>query len=709
MAVDQYALCPCGSGKKIKFCCADLIGDVEKIHGMIEGDQPRAALRHVEQTLAKKPGRASMLDLQAMLQLSLGEIDEARVTIEGYLAQHPDSPSAHAQHALLLIETENGRAAIAPLQRALELIDQDMPQRVLETIGAVGHALLVQGDIIASRAHLWLHTSINPTKESPALTLLVQMNRMGSLPLLMRENLFLHNFPNDVSWADEGANAAHLAAQGKWSAALEVIEDLDTEHGDLPEIVYNRALLYGWLGDSEMFVEGLHRYASLEGVPTDDAVEAEALAQMLDDKLEEQTLDSFLCTYEIKEFDSLIERLGKSKKTVAYDPDPNDHPSEDGPPPSHSFLLLDCDVPESGKDLTKNEVPHICGFLAVYGRQTDRQERLTLAIDKDDTFSETIENLKTIGGDALGDSVGEDEKIREFILVEQALSWRWHFPNDTPPDKRRELLAEEQLVAITERWPAVPRAALNGKNPLEAAKEESLRVPLLATILFLEQAAQSVSYFEQTRQLRDKLGLPEPATLQGDAIDAAHLPLVRLPRVDFPSLSDKNLLQLYRRCILADVSLLITLVCREAVTRDLEPMGLSKSVIYQQLATRHDDPGDALHWIDQAREWAESSGQSTGEWDLAEFTLQLRENNTDEAMRLLEHLRAEHFEEPGIAAAVYETLQMIGAIPPQGAEGSMPAMPMGEAADVESEQDGGKIWTPDSDQPASKKSALWTP
>ena len=77
-------LCPCGSGKKVKFCCSDLIGDIEKIHRMIEGDQPRAALRHAEQTLAKYPGRASVLDLKATLELSLGEFDSARATIDEF-------------------------------------------------------------------------------------------------------------------------------------------------------------------------------------------------------------------------------------------------------------------------------------------------------------------------------------------------------------------------------------------------------------------------------------------------------------------------------------------------------------------------------------------------------------------------------------------------------------------------------------------------
>src|SRR3989304_3196565 len=102
MAVDPYAPCPCGSGKKLKFCCTDLVGEIEKIHRMIEGDQPRAALRHVEQTLARHPQRASLLDLKATIEMSLEEIDSARHTIDQFIQSHPDSPTAHACHALLL-------------------------------------------------------------------------------------------------------------------------------------------------------------------------------------------------------------------------------------------------------------------------------------------------------------------------------------------------------------------------------------------------------------------------------------------------------------------------------------------------------------------------------------------------------------------------------------------------------------------------------
>ena len=40
MSVDKYAVCPCGSGKKIKFCkCKDSVGQMDQVLTMIEGGQ----------------------------------------------------------------------------------------------------------------------------------------------------------------------------------------------------------------------------------------------------------------------------------------------------------------------------------------------------------------------------------------------------------------------------------------------------------------------------------------------------------------------------------------------------------------------------------------------------------------------------------------------------------------------------------------------
>src|SRR3954462_4273837 len=200
MAVDPYAMCPCGSGKKLKFCCTDLVGEIEKIHRMIEGEQPRAALRHAEQTLATHPGRASVLDLKATLELSLGEIDAARETVAKFVASNPDSPTAYACQALLLAELGESRPAIDSLQKALALVDREMPLRVYEALGAVGGALLESGHILGAQAHLWLHAALAPKEDARAREVLAALNHYSGLPLILRDQLRFRPWTDNVPW-----------------------------------------------------------------------------------------------------------------------------------------------------------------------------------------------------------------------------------------------------------------------------------------------------------------------------------------------------------------------------------------------------------------------------------------------------------------------------------------------------------------------------
>src|SRR5262245_12773473 len=172
MAVDPYAPCPCGSGKKLKFCCADLAADIEKIDKLASSDQPHAALRHVEKLLAKEPDRASLLDIRAMLELSLQELDAAEKTLQHFLAKHPDNPSAHAQAALLAAARGDSAKAVARLQDALERTTDSAPARVFEAIGGVGHALLLDGQFVAARAHLLLYAGMAPQGDNRAIELL---------------------------------------------------------------------------------------------------------------------------------------------------------------------------------------------------------------------------------------------------------------------------------------------------------------------------------------------------------------------------------------------------------------------------------------------------------------------------------------------------------------------------------------------------------
>jgi hypothetical protein len=705
MPVEPYALCPCGSGKKLKFCCGDLAGEIEKIHRMIEGDQPRAALLHVEQSLAKHPGRASLLDLKAALELSLDEIDAARVTVDQFIEKHPKSSTARACQALLLAETGDPSGAVRALQRALDVLDEDMPQRVLEAIGIVGQSLLASGHLLAAQAHLWLHSAIAPPEDTRSRELLIGLNHQSGLPSILREQLRFRPWPTDAAWAKDAQQAAELADQGRWQQATAIVDRLGQQYGAEPTLVYNRALLGGWLADERALVNGLHAFAQL-AVRLDDAIEAEAIAQLLEPERHDEQFDSVVQTYAVNDLDALAASFSSSRRVEPVQVDSASFPA-DQPRPRTTYALLDKPMPASGADLAAADVPGLAAIIAVYGRQTDQPERLEITLDKGPAFDEALTALKEITGPALGE-LAKEVVVGKVSATQLALYKRWQFPRDTRRDVRIRLLDEDLQTAIVERWTVVRQPVLGGKTPREAASDPELRIPLMAAVLILEQGGKSSRHLDAVAALRQSLGLPVPEAIDGTGLDFAAIPLVRVQRLNLETVSDDALVHLYRRSLVAGVAVTLSRLAREVLQRPTLSKRIPPAEAYRRIIAAEHDPDRALALVDEARRMSASAGEATAGWDLSELQLHIVSGNAAEFQEVLERIEREHLHEPWVAQELYRILVEAGMIPPAG-------LPMDSPIDEEAAvvgsipESSSGIWTPDSDRPAGKKSSLWTP
>jgi hypothetical protein len=458
-------------------------------------------------------------------------------------------------------------------------------------------------------------------------------------------------------------------------------------------------------------VAGLHAYSQLE-VPLDDAVEAEAIAQLLDPQGKEELLDSVARVYRIADMDRLGERLTSDGRVQSFEVDPAEFAGRDQPRPQQTFVLLDRPLPTTGEGIRRQDVPSLAGVIAIFGRQTDHEERLELTTDRGPAFDTTVAALAEICGDALGE-LSEERVVGSITLTEQALNWRWHFPADTPPAVRRRLISEQRHIAIVERWSGVPRSGLGGKTPSEAASDPQLRVPLMAAVLILEQGSNNRGDGTSIAVLRDKLGLPQPAPIEPRGVDVAHLPMVRVPRLNLESVADEDLVQLYRRSVLTAARAATAKLAREAVSRPLLAKRIPPADAYRRLIAAEDDDMQALALIQEARQRSEAADESTASWDLAELELHIASGNGQAAQTMLARIERLHMDDPQVASAVYQLLYEAGVIRPEdvaatrtAASEPVPAMAGGGAA-PKSEN---RIWTPDSDRPAGgKKSSLWTP
>ncbi|HVT29280.1 MAG TPA: tetratricopeptide repeat protein, partial [Lacipirellulaceae bacterium] len=303
-----------------------------------------------------------------------------------------------------------------------------------------------------------------------------------------------------------------------------------------------------------------------------------------------------------------------------------------------------------------------------------------------------------------------EKVIGSVSPTDQALNWRWHPPHDTPRDVRRRLIDEERRVAIVERWPKLPQPALHGKSALEAAGDPEFRIPLMASVLVLEQGGNIDRDADSIAELRRELHLPQPETIEPGDQPMSALPLVRVSRLNVTALVDDDLIVLYRRSILVGAHAATLRLAREAAGRPSVADRIPPADAYQRMIAAERDPDRALVLINAAREHSKAAGQSTASWDLAELELHITTGNVDEAKEMLARIERDHRDDPQVVAALYQLLYETGIIADQQpVHAHAHEMAPAATAAGASEPGGSRIWTPDSDRPSGGKSTLWTP
>src|SRR5262249_25261525 len=150
-------------------------------------------------------------------------------------------------------------------------------------------------------ALLTLILSIHPQSEL-ASNLFVQVNNSTSIPVQFKEPPFLEPCPTDASWKPQFDAAVAELSRARWKSAAEKFAALSVQEPQAPAVWRNLAKLRSWLADSPGAVEALRHFASLD-VPLEDAVEAEALAQLLDENVPEDLVDVLKVTYTVNDFD----------------------------------------------------------------------------------------------------------------------------------------------------------------------------------------------------------------------------------------------------------------------------------------------------------------------------------------------------------------------------------------------------------------------
>ena len=708
MSFDPYSPCPGGTGKKIKFCCADLQTELQKIDRMLDGEQIAGTVEHIERVEKDHTHRACLLALKTELQMAQKQYEPARKTIDEFLQHHPTNPVALANDAILMAMAGEQERAVNQLQTALEQSAESISPRVYEALGVVANMLLLKQRLPAARAHFILQASLGGEHDQRALNVLMQMNSTASMPTLFKEDLQLapcaENVPGKAEF-DEALKAGQLA---KWRAAEKQFAAILPQAEKLPVLWRNLALLRSWLGDNEGAVKAWRTFATLDvplDVSLDDAVEAEATAQLMEPDPVGDPLDVVTLTHFIPDFEALEARLAADKRASRLQVDLRQLAEEGAPPPRGAYFLLDRPLPATGAGLTRNDVPGVYGQFFLYGKETDREARLEFVVIRDAQFETAKQTLMAVAGDAIRANF-EEHVTSHASAMQSALSFNWRFPDDTPEELREKLVAEQQRTTLLTCWPATPMRLFGGKTPADAASDPSQRIKLLAAILNLELSATEPGREEIYKQLRGQLGLPSAGPIDPQAVDVASVPLARLQRLDAATMTEEQLVAVYSRAVALGVTASAQHLGKEIIGRGDKFDPEVRGEVYLFLARTDQDPSQAVAYIEQGRKAAEAAGQSSARFDLEELAIRIERREIRDVSRLIDHVAREHRQEPGVAQALYRLLLDAGIVGPDG-QMQMPLPPASPAAEPAAAAS--EIWTPGGTPATGEKPKLWMP
>ncbi|MHB8897766.1 MAG: hypothetical protein ACYC6Y_03360 [Thermoguttaceae bacterium] len=710
MPLDAYSPCPCGSGKKIKFCCKDLLGDLQKIERMLDGEQYMACLAHIERLEQSHPDRACLMATKTLLLRVTGREEDARRAVNEFAAKHPDNPLALCDMALVTAVDEGGRAGLSILEKAIAASGEGFSGRLYEAISAVVQVLLAEGHFLAARALALFQASI-VGQDDPAMELLMRLNAMQNIPLVVKDGRGLQQCPTDAPWKEEFNAAFRLAGGARWSEAASKLAELARTAPQVPAVWRNLAKLRSWMADSAGAIEAIERFAALD-VGLEDAVEAQTLALFLsEDPLGDQ-LHVFDVTYMIEDGAKLQATFASSNRIAQTPVDPRMiQRDDDSPPPKAMYLFFDKPAPEADADLGPDTVPRVVCHSLFFGKELDREARLECfgLVEQDRPMIDEL--LREVDPGVVGMSKPAGSVSRS----QDMLSREWRLPNGASRQAFQKLADGYLEESLLKRWVEMPLGLLDGKTPREASADSARRVKLLAAIMVLDfWLEQSGARFD-TNRLRTLLGLPTLETIDTTETPVTGLPLVRLARVDVKKISDDDVLAGYRRAVSFGAQAAVERFGRELIGRESLAGRDERLQAYRLLARMTENSDEAIDLIELGRQATVARGGSCAGWDLQEIPLRMERMEGPEVARLMSHIESRHGREPAVLESLTRMLMQMGVLRPDGT----PAMPIGPQQAAEpsilvpggASEEPGKLWTPDgaSGRPEGEKPKLWTP
>ncbi len=507
MSLDQYSFCPCGNGKKIKFCkCNEHFPEMQIIHRMIVGEQNVAALDRINGNLKTLPSEPWLLAMKCELLLQLGELESLEETSAKFIRLQPDNPLAKLYRSLVAVvrgNTEEGATlmlqAISDATEALPPMTATVAMNLMESMGQRGMILpaLLHCEMLLDMGGDMLRVA------SGAYDSLISQTNANTLS---RESLPSPIDSDDAPYAERLAEANALVGSYRISTAKTKLESMQREFGAQAPIL--QVLLYCqlMLTDVESAGATCRKISDITTLPVPQRIYYQALGYDLAPRATGVAVNEELCQYVIEdnEFEQkLLENKGLLPIAVDQLKGLLDAILSEEVPPKLAFVCVEPVLQEQFGEL---EASRSGSWMAYYGKQTDKPARLISLEPPIGSRRVMLENIKKeLGIGSLNRELIEKLPSSYLSQVTASIMLR----KQVAPE-RRSALNDASRQIVLDGFLDYPMECLGGKSPREAAGDESLKIKLAALLLHWQGSGTSSLTDNQFKELHEKLQLKVP-------------------------------------------------------------------------------------------------------------------------------------------------------------------------------------------------------
>lgn len=669
MKNDPYALCPCGSGNKLKWCvCKNSLPQLEQAITMIRNNQQDSSLALLDRLINDEshplPFRIYATTVKSQALDVFGRHEDAFKLAEETTKKYADSGIAYEVFGDFFFSRQGYADALDIYEEALARFAPAATEQICRTLLKLGTCHNFQGRPLAAWAMWRQALRINPAFKPAAESIeeFIHQNRL--LPNQARHGLSLKSADEFTMFDEEVGERWEKATQDGDQLHIDDLvmgfADLTAKAPTNASAWYNLGLACAWGGLNARAIEAFTKYVELEKDP-DAAADAWDLAEVLRLGAGAEDLSDtrlYAAQYEITDPQSFSDRLQQSKYVVVVSAGEGER--------SLHWMDKEVSPPDSNIPILGGPPKQLAQFN-MYGPVLE-------------LVSVTAENLaharrtfeQTIGDSVRFDSVVERPGNPSTLDSEPFLVFD---PQKISPEEKNARILESIRSYFEETWIHRPLRSLDGLSPIDAAQSSTLRKRLEGVIRFRERNFARYEAPYNFDRLRNKLGMKisgaglseeKDSTKPSENVDLRAYSASQLAALDAKSLNDADLVIAYKTALSLDApqttsNFAAEIVKRPTIADHIDVNSIFRRAINERFSAKKYDEIESL--IAEARGYDERHYQSkeAAQYDLLAAKLALQQGRKDEAIDAIKQIPTKYPNRLDVAATAVEQLLSAGA------------------------------------------------